>query len=404
MAPLWLLVLAPLVHAQTYITDISDEVELSLAGGWARVFPADEGWHFLWAAGGDFVLLPMTDDYEVKDRGRKNLTGDSDMIDHAITTCPDGTYLHAASADENWSGEYAKAFRYTADFDLISEAVIAEKGSGRRHNDLPILCSGVGDWTSFAIDYGISDFARLGTELDVEVEHEVTGIVPTEGATLLRDPWTGDILMVNSHHYDNGLSFNRFDEDMKTVVEEFGAAVVPSNEDAYWAQAAMTIGQHVVVAFMSRDKNDGFADDWGDVWIAVFDQNWDAVEVQQVSHNQPPGGGMRPGLARKDDILVLSYDRYDPDTNKVIPGVFELKLDLDALGGGAGTGDTGFDDPDPQDPDDGESTGTDPDAGGCFGGGDSDAPPPPETALILVPWLYRLRRRPKSSNPSPTRI
>ncbi len=372
-------------QAQTYITSISDEIEISLTGGWARVFPADEGWHFLWAAGGDFVLLPMTEDYEVDDRGRTNLTGDTDMIDHAITTCPDGTYLHAASADA--AGEYAKAFRYDENFTMLSEAVIAEKNQGRRHNDMPLICGGKGNWTSLAIDYGISDFLRLDDDLNVVEDTELTGIPPTEGATLLRDPWSGEMLLINSPHHSNAIAFVLLDEELN-MLDEWSVGVAPSDEDAYWAQAAMIIGQHVVVAYMSRKQSDGFADDWGDVWVSVFDENWNAVETQQVSYNTPPGGGMRPGFARKGEVLVLSYDRFDPDSNKVIPGVFELKLDLDALGVGS---DTGFHDPLPDsgEPDSGEEgAGGVGGCGGCSAGEGSSG-----AAWWIAPLLLGLGRR-----------
>ncbi len=396
-ALIWLALTDP-VQAQTFVTAISDEIEINLAGGWARVFPADDGWDFLWAAGGDLVKLPMTDDYFVEDRDRHNLTGDKDMIDHAIFSCPDGSILHAASAENN--GEYAKAFRYDSDWNITASATIAEAGSGRRHNDLPLLCSNAGDWAALAVKYGVSDFLRLDDDLNVVEEIEVDSIVPTEGATLMTHPWTGQLMVVNSHHVQNTISFSVLDENLE-LVEEHGDVVVDGTHDPYWAQATMVIGDHLLVAFMSRDKGAGFSDDWGDAFVAIFDANFDAVEVQQVSFNQPPGGGMRPGLARKDDILILSYDRFDVDSNKVIPGLFELTLDLDAFGSGAST-------VDPTDPhgDTGDTTGAGDgsglgEGGGCFGGdGDDDTPPPPSTALLLLPLLYNVRRRASTSSPA----
>jgi hypothetical protein len=85
---MFLLLSLSLAHAGVVI-DVGEPVTLSMGGGWARAFPADEGgWHFLWSAGGDYNVLPMGADLSVRDTDRTRLTGRTDLVDHGITRCP----------------------------------------------------------------------------------------------------------------------------------------------------------------------------------------------------------------------------------------------------------------------------------------------------------------------------
>ena len=46
----------------TYISSYQSPIQLPMTGGWPRAFPDpdSDGYHFLWAQGGNFSLVPMS--------------------------------------------------------------------------------------------------------------------------------------------------------------------------------------------------------------------------------------------------------------------------------------------------------------------------------------------------------
>ena len=110
--------------ADDYVLEISEEVHLEgIGGGWGRAFAVGDGsWHYLFGGGGDYRYLPLTADYDFTFSETVDLTGRTDLVDHSISLCPDGTYLHMASGAVIVSDDSAWGFRYDSEWNLIAEA------------------------------------------------------------------------------------------------------------------------------------------------------------------------------------------------------------------------------------------------------------------------------------------
>ena len=84
--------------ADDFIESISDPIELEISAGWPRTFPMEDGsgWHLLYAMGGLYYRVDMSNDLWAEDIGRDELTPPSaipetGLKDHSISKCPDGT-------------------------------------------------------------------------------------------------------------------------------------------------------------------------------------------------------------------------------------------------------------------------------------------------------------------------
>ena len=137
--------LAPIALAGDPIVSVGTEVVMPLGGGWARAFPADEGWNLLFAAGGDYNVLPMTDALTINDRDRRGIIGRTDLKDHAIARCPDGSFLHVGSANLHVDNDSAYADRLDESFNRVASGTVEEGNSARQHNDPALICAPVGE-------------------------------------------------------------------------------------------------------------------------------------------------------------------------------------------------------------------------------------------------------------------
>lgn len=354
------LVLFQPAQASDYIASVGEEITLGPGGGWLRLFPdtTGDGWHFLWAAGGEYSLLPMTADFEVEDFDRRNLTGRTDLIDHAITRCPSGGYLHVASANQQSHNDSAYAFRYDADFNVIASAVLEEIEPARLHNDLPVLCSPLLKATAFmGANFGgmyLSIIAEDATQADLI---ELPAFVPkTEGGSLYMNPDNGEIVVIGKHREGSEFNVVGLDSDYEVSWSHSFEPLAGQDLRPYWPQALLKVKDHFLLAFMARNDNDGWESDWGNIYLAVLDADFNHLETTQISDYTPPSGAQRPALVRRGTQVLLTVDR------NVQPQLFEIQLKAEAFGLGeedetggqweTGAGDTGAGD--------GEK-----DAGGC---------------------------------------
>ena len=322
---MWLALLTPL-FAQDLVSEVSDEVLLDVGGGWHRSFPADEGWHFLFAAGGDYNHAPMGDDWSWSDQERRGLTGFTTLQDHAITRCPDGTWLHVASATLDSFDDSAYVFHYDADFQLLAQATLEERVAGRKHNDPLVVCTAELRLAGFTNDdLRGGDVFPLGEDLQVGAPIRLDGAPTLSGASALPDGETLLIFGFNLGTDDTDLIISRYDQDLE-LVESLRRSVAPDGQRAYWPQGVLRVGDYILLAMMARDDAAGWSGDTGDLWLIVLDGDYNPVESHQISTNTPPSGGMRPALSRRDDTLVLTYDR------DVRPRLFSARLDIEELG------------------------------------------------------------------------
>jgi MYXO-CTERM domain-containing protein len=310
-----------------FFEEVGEEVSTGIGGGWARVFPdrSGDGWHFLCAAGGDYALLPMSDELVVEDFGRTELTGFDYLIDHSITACPSGGYLHVASANLDEFNDSAYAFRYDDDFGLLSSLAIEERVGARKHNDLPLVCAPELNATAFGTsEGGDTVIVELDSNGAPTAEHSFAGM-NTEGGTLIVEPETGDLLVFGMPHNGSDLNINRIDSDWN-VTNTTTITLLDPNLRAYWPQSVLRIGDHYVLAFMARDEADGFGSDFGNVWLAVLNFELELEHLERVSNYDPSSGAMRPSLARKGDQMLLTVDR------DVQPRIFPIELNSVAFG------------------------------------------------------------------------
>ena len=376
------LLLSNPVLAGDYIQSFEDPIELPLAGGWPRVIPDDDGvnWHLLWAMGGQYSMIPMSSDLWAEDYGRKDLTDGtvSHMLkDHAFTACPSGGYMHIASANVISPNDSAYAFRYDDNFDLVSWSTLEEGVDTQAHNDMPLACSPNLRVTVFGGQQGpdvLSTFFMMDDNANEIGTTQMLNVPQTGGNSFLVEPETGNLLIVEIEDNTNEIDVTRLDVTTNpwTVVEVVNATVLTGGEQGGWPQAVLRINDFYIVAFINQGAgNPGLL---GDVMLAVFDFDWNLLEVEQVTHSS---GAMTPGLARRDNQLIVSYDR------NVAPHIVEVTLDAQAFGLDGGdtglpwdTGDT--DEPWIEDTSSGADTGSSGDDTGSSGsdtavGGDSDS-------------------------------
>jgi MYXO-CTERM domain-containing protein len=324
-------------QAQDFITQIGPDLNLNMIGGWPRVFPDrnGDGWHFLWATGGNFHRVPMTDNYEVVDFNRHSLTPIDELKDHAITACPQGGYLHIASANLETPNDTAYAFRYNDDFDLLAWSVLEERVEDRDHNDMPVACGPPGDLTVF----GIATPGNAVLSTFFEVQEDATGVVlatlpdvpRTAGLTLRWEPETKNLLVFevdNSTHMD----ITRLDRNLQ-ILETHSVQVMGDTDRGKWPQGSLRIGDYYMLSYVVQGYNSGWAALAGNIWVAVLDREFNVLQTEKVTQNTPPDGGMTPGLARRGDTVLVVYDK------SVVSHLVELKIDLDAFG--VTDGDTG---------------------------------------------------------------
>jgi len=312
--------------ASDYIESVGEEITLGPAGGWVRLFPdkATGDWHFLWAAGGDYLLLPMSSDFQVDDFDRRSIAGRNDLVDHAITACPSGGFLHVASAHN----ESAYAFRYDDDFNLLVSGTLEEGEPTRRHNDLPILCTPTLDATSFISSNHSGTWLSIitGNATQSELIELPSDVPRTEGGSLRMEPGSDELMVLGRGNGGKTFEVAGLDTNYEVAWKKTISPLSDNSLRPYWPQALMRVKDHYLLAFMGRDESAGWSSDWGNVYLAVLDADFNHLETTQISQYSPPEGAQRPGLARKGNQLLITVDR------NVQPQLFEVRLNAEAFG------------------------------------------------------------------------
>ncbi len=351
-----------------------EPVFLPVGGNWARAFPTETGWHFLFAAGGEYNLLPMTEDLVVQDVNRTRLTGHTDLKDNQIAPCPDGTYLHAGSADLETPADTLYTFRYDASFNLLQTATIAERDATKRLNDPAVVCGGPGKTWLGAVD---EHFSSILYEVPEDTTPPSAIAVPEfpflQGGSLVYEAETDTLVAIGS---GNGEPYYVRTGRDYVVGAKTSLGVAPEGLRAYWPQAVLRVDDMYLLAFMARDDAQNWSADTGNVFLAAFNLDWSLIEVIQVTDITPTEGAMRPSLAVKGDLLLVLYDRLTemyitpirlfPDGKTEDTGPGEDTGPTDSGAGDSGPGDSGTTDTDPPDTDPGGDTATAA-ATGCAG-------------------------------------
>jgi hypothetical protein len=317
-----------------------DAVELDVSGNWPRAFPAADGWWVTNAAAGTYNVQHVRDDLSTDTPTRKVLTDVAGLQDHAISACPDGTYLHFATASLREPNDSAYVFHYDADFDLLDEAVIAEGDTTGTYVDIPSICAEDFRGMAYWADDDAVPFRYVGVDdalAPMPPADLATGIAM--GSVMFEDEGQLNVLSFNGKTGDS-LLVSTFDRDLQPVAQH-EVDVSPDGWTSYWSQGAARVGNVYLVVHMESDDAYTWDTLGGDLFVEAFTLDWEPIDSLQLSHNTAPIGGMQPGLAVKGDTLLVLYSL---DLHNI---AYRVTLDLAAAdrGGASDTGgtDTGGD-------------------------------------------------------------
>jgi len=223
----------------------------------------------------------------------------------------------------------------------VLEESIPQSGEGwRAHNDMPVACSPNFKATVFGGQDGpngmgsnvVSYFFMLDDNANTIGTTQMINVPQTGGNTFLVEPETGNLLIIEIEDNTNEIDVTRVDVTTSpwSVLEVKSSTVLSGMDRGGWPQAAVRVNDHYIVAFINQGS--GQPGLLGDVMLAVFDFDWNLLEVEQVTTTH---GCMTPGLARRGNQLIVSYDKL------VVPHIVEVTLDSQAFGLDESS-DTGF--------------------------------------------------------------
>ncbi|MFH1467196.1 MAG: hypothetical protein ABIO70_22620 [Pseudomonadota bacterium] len=365
-------------------------VEGTDAHPWIRTFPAETGWWILHSAGNDYLLNHLGDDLVIDDLPR-TLTDRADLVDHAITRCPDGGFLHASFSqtdgiDTQW------VFRYDRDWNLLNAQAVVDGDGEVRASDPPVVCSEPLNATGYSRGVELPfRMVRLSTEGASLGTLDLDDGVMAQGSGMLVDEDAGALVVVGNAGYGGiTLRLRRYDLGDLHLLEARDLEVpFDSSRRPFWPQGVMRVGDYVLVAYVVTTLASGTAADSGDIWLSAYDDGWNLVESTAVVEEPVEWEAyMRPGLSRKGEHLLVSFDHHNGDRLAMVI------LDLDALGvegGDSGLFDTGTH---PSDSDGPQDSGPPPGDDGSACGCGTTAPLASSTLLAsLAAWASFARRR-----------
>lgn len=359
--------------AAPLLLEIGAPVAVGRGGNWVRTHPhPDGGWWFFQAAGGGYHGVEMDAALSFNERDLVELTGRTDLQDHAIVPCPDGGFLHAASYSRPSPNDSAVIWRLDDALGLVDSAVVEEGEGDRAHNDLVTVCregrsplgvthmAGGTRAEAFWIDGGLA--AEGPVDVPAQTFMGSALIAEGEGYLMAFVEGPGDTA-VNLQALDAGLAA----AGPKRRIELGGGV-------AFWPQGMLRLSADrlLLIHLEAEDRGHGP----GDVWLRVIDDQDNVIESAPLFVSEPRACS-QPWLSRQGDRLLASY------SCDLQPYVQEITLNLDGVevvdedGGGEGAAD------DEADEDGGK------------GGGCAHAPAPAAVgglgALLALAWR---RRRP----------
>jgi hypothetical protein len=322
------------VLASSFVLELGQEHLVGSAGTFGRPFASEEpGWHYFYGAGGDFIYLPLNEDLTADHSQRRTLTGQTGLVDHAMTRCPNGDWLHAAHVNEDGDNQSAQLFRYDDSLELLGSASMLEASEDRFGNDMAVLCTETTmgmTVVGLSEDSGPSYFRALDENYERLDEIELVGRTRIMGGSLLALPEL-DLIYAVGQQALHGQVFviSKYNTDWEVAGDAVSINSFDHKNDlawrVYWPQGSMRIGNALVLAHLGRDENAGFSSAFGNVYLSFFDLDWSLLEVVQVTFQEPPNGGVRPFMALDGDKMLVAWDWIEELS--VIP----LTLDLAAL-------------------------------------------------------------------------
>ena len=342
-----LLWLSQVAFGQPFVVDVGDPVEIRSAGAWVRVFPTEGDWVAALGSNRSFYVGTLRktgdalEDWELIDK--RQVVDLTELVDHGIKKCPDGSYLHAASGmppeavgETGPPTDYLHLWRYDEDFNILAYSEFRDGIGTHAHNDPTVICAPNAKGVLLSIQgyQFATDFFSLDSELQVKEVISLEDYPRGNGGGVIYDVQADEYIHLGMAH-DKPLTVNRYDSEWR-IIESLDRELVESPLRAYWPQGVIQVGDYFVVAHMGRDEAWNGSDK-GDVFLGVFDQSWDLVEQHRLTTYENGDAAMRPWVARKGEQLLISFDLFNEQQ------VVEARLDLSAFGLEGTEPDTGVD-------------------------------------------------------------
>jgi MYXO-CTERM domain-containing protein len=221
------------------------------------------------------------------------------------------------------------------------------------HNDLPVLCSEKVDMAIFQPNIDAEAAVFLLDDDLSPITHNITmtPVPPVPGSSLIYDYEADTIIRIGAPEIETEDSLPRnklivftvyWDQaepyEVKTDVD-LTSTGIGYDWHAYWPQGIQRIGDFYLVAHMARPVDGGYNQDDGNLFLQLFDQNFNVIETHQLTDDAGPFANQRPSLTLQDDILLVTYDKRI-QTNQNSEGelanhVMSITLDMDALNAGS---------------------------------------------------------------------
>ncbi|MGC6507106.1 MAG: hypothetical protein ACON4U_01770, partial [Myxococcota bacterium] len=326
----------------------------------------------------DLLLAPLEEgSWFIPFEEAISLTGRTDLSDHSLRQCPDGSWLHVASAVPT-----NHIYRYDDSFGLVAESEYLQGEPPHAANDVPAVCGPRFQGFGIAEQVGLRDFfIDVDQSASLSVPTEMTDSPRMTGAGLLDDDNWSQLLAVG---VDPGPNLTVSAYGLELELQERWIIERPLPEIVlYWPSSFTRVGDYFLILTMGRDPAENWDADTGDVYLFVVDETFTLLEWHQITFADPfLGGFMRPWLQRKEDTIVMGFDKQ----NAVF--IAHATLDLEAFG----INDTEDEDPPSNEADERWKEDQSPTVtpnGGCRDKSQAILP------ILYFPFLIRARRRKK---------
>jgi hypothetical protein len=316
-----------------YVTGVSDAVEYQVGGNWTRVVKVEDDLYLFHAAGGDYWKILLDENLQLNNDDRTPLTGRTDLDDHMLEPCPDGGFLHLASGGINQDSDFAYSFRYDANFNKLASGVLGEADPDIRFNDMAALCHEKGIFGAFLV---YDDWKTMIYILDNDGKKKerltVSELPIAEGASFMEDPLTGELALLTAAPAKNGLYINWMNWNLIYQGNRRILDIPPEEGQAFWPQGHLRLQDRTLIAYVMQPTDEGYIGEFGNIWMAVFDLEWNLLENLQITHDDGPGGTMRPSLTLIDDVLYMGFDEIENfPPGDIQPRLLTMTLDLEAF-------------------------------------------------------------------------
>ena len=327
----------PQARAQNLIGEVGAPVEVGTSGAWARALATDRGWYMGVGTAGDFYVGKLTQN------GDSLVDWSFDRSDwvksHSLATSRTTpsisvrrTWLHVSSANNIDPNDSAYAWRLSADFEILASGVVEENEPRRAHNDMATICSPHlqgAVFSTFSSGPPEATFFRVDETANTESTVDL-GEIQVEGGAFLDDAPTERIILISATYRPAAVRHLRLRPQPH---HPDAGRRSPVKRACLWPQRIIRVGQYYVVAMMSMVDSGPGSSDTGDVWLHVFDEEFNLLEQTKLTnYGSGRDSAMRPWMERIDDLLIVSYDILTTHT------FVAVKLNLD----GVEAVDTGF--------------------------------------------------------------